>query len=251
MKSNLIYFAMLAFLMQSCIFYKKEFSPETVSRIRNMQQFTEAYGFVRGKHEYQWLELSGRVKIVSETQNVSLAAQLKSRHDSVVWLRLSKFLEVARAQADVNSLQVLDRINHEYSQFGFNQISAYVDPNEGLSAFEHLLFGKIPFELDGAHFSREEDFFKIRKTDSLEQTVLIDKLNLCMTEYHIESPKTHKSATISFSNYTETSMGLMPKNIVVQLSEGNLSEISMEFSKIEFTNKQKVDFDVPESYHKN
>jgi len=247
---QLIFLFAIVFIFQSCGLFKRGENIDPAN-LKSLKQFTEVYALKNPKIDYTWMVLNGKVKVVSENQNVSLSAQLKSRNDSLVWLRLSKLLEVARAQANTQHFELLNRLERSYAKYSFAEIASYIDAKEGLSAFQNILYGNVPFNFSKAVFTKSDENYMLELSDSINQKAWLDKVNLKLIKYEISSAKLGTTATISFDKYEPTEKGLMPKYIKVEVSGGDLELVLLEFSKIEFFKKEKVEFDVPESYKKN
>ena len=252
MRSSLIVvlFSSIVFLQGCGLFNKtKNLSPET---LKNLKQFEKLYTQNLDKQKYQWLSATGRVKIKSRKQNISLSAQFKSRKDSLVWARLSKLLEVARAQADVNHFQLINRLDRSYFDYSFAELASVIDPEQGIAAFQSLLIGNIPFNVADATFIQGTQSHTLKLAgDSINQEAIVDNQNLKLQHYKIVSVDGKTEAKASFSNYMLTDYGWVPQNIIVKIKGADLEAIEIDFSKIEFTKQDKVEFEIPKGYKEN
>ncbi|MFY0675538.1 MAG: DUF4292 domain-containing protein [Bacteroidia bacterium] len=237
--------------LQGCGLFNKtrNLTPE---KLKTLKQFEKLYTENLEKEQYEWLSATGRVKIKSKSQNVSLSAQFKSKKDSLVWARLSKLLEVARAQANVNHFQLINRLDRSYFDYSFSELSAIIDPEQGIAAFQSLLMGNIPFNLSGANFVPGTEFHTLKlEGDSIVQEAIVDNQHLKLNLYHIKSVDGKTEAVASFSDYMLTDYGWVPKNIIVKIKGADLEAVEIDFSKIEFKKSDKVEFEIPSGYKEN
>jgi outer membrane lipoprotein-sorting protein len=243
-------FSSLVFLQGCGLFNKtKNLSPE---KLKNLKQFEKLYTQNLEKEQYEWLSATGRVKIKSSKQNVSLSAQFKSRKDSLVWARLSKLIEVARAQADVKHFQLVNRLDRSYFDYSFAELSTIIDPEQGIAAFQSLLMGNIPFNLSEATFTPSSESYVLKlEGDSINQEAIIDNKKLKLQYYKIVSVDGKTEANASFSNYTETDFGWVPQKIIVKIKGADLEAVEIDFSKIEFKKRDIVEFEIPTGYKEN
>ena len=241
----------VALLFQGCQIFKRTRNIDP-SNLKSLKQFEKIYTENLASQQYEWLNASGRIKIKSSNQNISLTAQFKSRKDSLVWARLSKLLEVARAQADVNHFQFINRIDKSFVDYSFNELSAFIDPEQGISAFQNLLMGNIPFDYSEASFVPiNGNYSLVLLGDSINQRAIIDNKMLKLTEYTIYSSSGNNEAHATFANYVKTDYGWVPQNIIVKIVGADLELVEIEFSKIEFKKKDKAEFSIPEGYNEN
>ncbi|MGB0432205.1 MAG: DUF4292 domain-containing protein [Bacteroidia bacterium] len=252
MKSNIwLLFIGVALTFQSCELLKRSGNLDS-TKLKSLKQFEKLYTQNLAQSNYKWFKASGRVKIKSASQNVSLTAQFKSRKDSLVWARLSKLLEVVRAQANTEHFQLINRLERTYLEYNFSELSAIIDPSQGLAAFQNILLGNIPFSVSQSNFAVGSNAYTLtQQSDSIKQTAVIDKKMLKVSSYIIESTDGKTQAQLSLSNYVNTDYGYVPQKLIVKIKGAELEAVEIDFSKIEFSNKDKVDFSIPDSYNEN
>lgn len=236
--------------LNSCQLFKKSKTPD-VANLKNIKQFEQLLELQLANQNFDWMLGNARVKIKSKSQNISLSAQIKSKKDSLVWLRLSKLLEVVRAQADANHFQLINRLDRTFVDYGFEELADYVDPKEGLAAMQNMLLGTIPFSLEGAFFAKAENGYLITVKDSISQKALVDNQRLKLLWYEIAQDSKGTKATATFDDYIETEYGWVPQMIRISITGADLETIALEFSKIEFKKREKVDFEIPSGYKEN
>lgn len=252
MKENrFLLFLLSLLILSSCGLFKKA-AVEDYPNLKNKNRFTAAYSRWLDDQEYEWFVASGRMKVKSEKQNLSLSLSLKSRRDSLVWLRLSKLLELARAQLDKGNFDLINRIDRSHTSFSYDEIATYVDPDQGMAAVQSLLMGNVPFDFREAEFDIDETSYILTIQDSIAQTAYLDKYTLKLLRYEIESVKEQTRAVVTFADYEQLDGGLLvPKRINVEIVGADLESITLEFSKLGFSKKEQVEFEIPDGYKKN
>lgn len=249
--SRFLVFLLPIVLLSSCKLFRRSATDDYTS-LKNKNRFVASYTKLLSTQQYDWYVASGRLKIKSEKQNISLSLSLKSRKDSLVWLRLTKLLELARAQLDKGNFDLINRIDRSHTSFSYNDIATYIDPDQGMSAVQSVLMGNIPFDIMKANFEVDDDFYVLSIDDSISQKAFLDKANLKLMRYEINSKKEQTSAVASFTSYEQvTEEILVPKRINVEIVGADLESITLEFSKIGFSKKEQVEFEIPDGYKKN
>ena len=238
---------LLSSFLSSCNLFRKGTTVDFATLSRK-GQFVSTYQKVQKERSNDWLNLSARIRIKSTKQNISVSTTIKSRKDSLVWVRMTKLLEVVRAQVTESEFELINRIDRTYTSYSYQDISTYVDPKEGIGALQSLLVGDIPFSLKDADFDEDELGYVLHVKDSISQRAHVSKENLKLLQYEIESEKDSTKATVSFLEYTETEKGPFPKKINVEIIGADLERISIEITKLEFPKHEQVDFEVPQGY---
>lgn len=242
-----ISFLLFSCFLGSCNLFKKG-QTTSIDNLNRKGQFVSAYQKLQKDRSYDWLTLSTRIKVKSTKQNVVVSGSIKSRADSLVWVRMTKLLELARAQVTEENFQLINRLERTYSIYSYDDISTYIDPKEGIGAFQALLVGDIPFSLKDAEFEESQLGYVLQVTDSISQRAFVSKENLKLMSYEISSAKDSTSAKVQFSEYTETEKGPLPKKIHVEITGADLQEISIEITKLVFSKNEQVDFEIPSNY---
>lgn len=240
-------FLLLSLILTSCHLFKKG-QKEDMDSLNRKGQFVSVYENMQKERAYEWLSLSARIRIKSTKQNISVSATIKSRKDSLVWMRMTKLLEIVRAQVTEQDFQLINRLERTHSTYTYEDISTYIDPKEGIGALQSLLVGDIPFSLKDAEFSEAQLGYTLEVKDSISQTAFVSKENLKLLRYEIRSEKDSSQATVVFSEYMETEKGPYPKKIDVEIKGADLESISIEITKLEFPKNEQVDFEVPSNY---
>jgi len=238
-----------ALLLSSCKLFRKS-QDIGFENLNRKSQFIRVYEESLKKGKYDWVVTSARIRFKSSDQNVSLSASIKSRKDSLVWLRMTKLLEVMRGQLSDQNFQMINRIDRTVHDYSYDDIGAFIDPEQGLAGLQSLLAGDVPFEPADADFEKTEDGYLLSVTDSIEQKAYLSAENLKMSRYEIYSQKDQTSAVALFSDYVKTDHGYYPRKIDVEIKGFDLEEISLEITKIEFRKHEQVDFIIPEGYKK-
>ena len=249
--NRLLIFFLPVVLLSSCGLFRRATSDD-FTNLRNKSKFISSYSRLIESQQYDWYVASGRLKIKSEKQNVSLGVSLKSREDSLVWLRLTKLLELARAQLDRGNFDLINRLDRSHTSFTYQDIATYIDPDQGMAAVQSVLMGNVPFDIRKADFEIGTEFYELSIEDSISQKAFLDKKTLKLRQYEITSKKEQTTAVANFGDYEQvTEHMLIPKSINVEIVGAELESISIEFSKIGFSKKEQVEFEIPNGYKKN
>jgi hypothetical protein len=218
-----------------------------MDRLKNLAQFEQVYALTNPAPAFAWMVGAGKVQVQGDGLNLSLGASLKWRRDSLVWLRLSKLMEVARLQADLEKLEIINRLEQKYMHYGYAQLAGYLSPTEGFRAVQRLSLGHIPFALEGARFSAQDAYYTIETGDSIQQKALVDRQTLKLVRYELDAGIQGR-ATISLDDYRPSEYGQIPYKIHLEMSKGAWQSLDFEYSKITFVARENAEFEVPDGY---
>lgn len=220
---------------------------QPIDKLKNLAQFEEVYALTNPTPTFGWMVGTGKVHVEGDGLNLSLGASLKLRRDSLVWLRLTKLMEVARLQASIDKLEIINRLEQKYQHYGYAQLAGYLSPTEGFSAVQRLSLGQIPFALEGARFGSFDAHYELETGDSIKQKALVNKHTLKLILYELDAGSYGK-AVISLEDYRPTEYGLVPHKMHMEMTKGAWRKLDLEYSKVTFVAHEKADFEVPASY---
>ena len=194
------------------------------------------------KTQPDWLKLKGRAEIKNERVNGSVNINIKHRKDSVIWVSASGFLdlEMFRAMLTKDSVYFINRINKTYLTRPISYLNRIIKSDLSFYRIQDLITGsvkiapnnyKVQLNNEGFYLSSEKvrynitNNYRVKKVKELNNTTNIE---------------------ITLGNYEEKTT--LPNNISLKFSGEETAEITINYSKVEFTKTQSFFFKIPDSY---
>lgn len=199
---------------------------------------------------YEWFVAKAKVKLESKEQDVSFSVQIKQKRDSLSWFVFKKVsVEGARAQITPKYVEVLDRQNNEYNKKPFSFLAQQLQIPFIFTDFQQLVVGNSIW-LDKLNFNSSQDtlyYHLAGKNEQLELDLYLNadyslaRLNAIIGAYTLEA---------NFSNYQPVENQFIAHEVELFLTspEAGRSRIKIDYSRIELTAPDAVNFEIPDHY---
>lgn len=178
MRNNLIQSLCLALplivLMQGC-------HPKTVPALDRVER-TDFRSFVdQGPYAWEWFSCSGQVDMTSSMFSGSGQYSLRMQKDSLLWA-VVRFMgmEVARIQADQDSMVVLNRFERKVDVYSWQAIRTKTGYPASLSTLQRTVLGWLPMVTESLQVvnTTDEGVEVIGKEGMIQLTALLAEPDL-------------------------------------------------------------------------
>jgi len=209
--------------------------------------------------QFKWL--TAKLRISDEGNGnlpVGISVSVRIRKDSAIWLSFSPGLgiEAMRILATVDSVKILDKINHNKSQLSYRQLSLMLGANLDYSAFESLLLGNLPFPKKFSVIGQTPEFTLLfTKFGGVTQSVNISKGSSRMTSYLAKNLVDSSRMVMDCSDFKEVEgvffpfMRMVDIHIPVSKESVMISSYGLKFIRVQVVQEQlEMPFSMPEDY---
>lgn len=199
----------------------------------------------------------------------SFSVSLRIRHDSIIWLSLSKLgIEGARVFITKDSVKFMNRINNTYFSGDFSYLSKLLNTELDFEILQSLLVGnsvefydedeKIKAGVDNCHYFlgtiRKRKIKKAEKGKDLKEPsqsifLIPETYKIARVLFFEFNPD--RSFDAHFSDFKKLDYAqLFPHKISYLIKAQKRINIQMDYSKIVLNEEQSFPFKIPENYEK-
>ncbi len=219
---------------------------------------------------FEWLALKASVEYTgSNNESESFDVNLRVRKDSAIWISITPLLgiEAARVLVTRDSMQILDRVHKTYSVYNYDYLDSLLKTRLNFEIIQAIIIGnyfpylkneklKSVYEDDSTTILSTLNKRKLKRAleDKDPNKPVIQDFwingNYRIMKSRIQDDKLNRSLEATYSNFTETTSGLIPNKILVTVVSSKPSTILVEYSKITVDAPSTLPFSVPEKYER-
>lgn len=212
---------------------------------------------LKNQLDVRWLDARATISLENEGKTISLAASIKMRTDSVIWLNVKKMgFELARALVTRDSVYVIDRINNTYSVSPLSMIEDMLQLPAEFAILESLLLGN-PFFLvaDNLQHATDKDSYALyADNEQVSNRLWFDPQKHTLQRMLLLDKTAGRQLEMSLLNYSQLSTSHhFSHQRRFQVSEQQLGSASIviEFTKVSLDEPTSINFEIPERYERS
>ncbi len=207
--------------------------------------------------QFKYLTSKAKFKFDDKGKKVSATANFRISKDSIIWISISGFgIEAARVLIDTDNVRVLDRLNKQYYEYTFEELSSEYKFDFSFKMVQSVLLGNLiePYknqkyqELD-SHFIYDDfqgdyNFQNFIGSNSMK----LEKVNVL-------DQNTKNSISVNYSDFIMVESEVFPNEIsaVIDYSANDKpdTKINISYSKMEIESSPlKFPYSVSSKYEK-
>lgn len=202
--------------------------------------------------DYDWFTAKLNGKVEMNGADTPIAANLRIRKDSVIWISVSALLgiEVARIQITPDSLKLMNRINKTYWVADFAEADQLLGVSVNYKQLESALVGQISLgnqKLKSIISEGKYLLFNKSKKENPQSKLWID--NRFLVNTFLLKDEIEQSFTIRYLDYEKHAQRWVPRKVnLVLANTEKQTEANFTYSKVGINIPKKVKFNIPDSY---
>ncbi len=231
--------------------------------------------------KYNTLNFKASTKIKFNNKKYPLKANLKIKHDSIIWIYLahSSGYPVASLVLTKDSVKLINKIEKTYLLGDYKYFNKNFDLNLNFKNIQSLLTSEFFVFADTIDISKIKTKLKTKpdtgfytfstlkkhklnkrlrrysknklKYNLINQTYIIDAVAKKISKVIIENITEKQKILINYNNFVIKDEQLVPKKILLQYDnkkDSSSINLQIKLSKISFNKKLKYKFKIPKSY---
>jgi hypothetical protein len=225
-----------------------------------LQNYTDSVKFEKvtfnmPQVDFDKLKIKSKISIKSSKIDQNIPVTIHVKKDSIIWISVALGLEAARATIDKDSIALLDRLNRNYYQLSFKELSEKLQFDVSYAMIQSLLIGNLPIGVDSSdQFVLAQDFNKI-----VQQRSFLNILNLFepsknqLIKINAEDTRNNSKMTIFYDAFITENNFIVPTliNLKVTNSANQEALINFEHNKFDFLDRNiRFPFNIPKGYKK-
>ncbi len=202
-----------------------------------------------------WFAGKAKITYADEYNRESFSTNIRIRKDSIIWMNFKKFsLEGARVLIRPDSIFVIDRINGQYAAKSFEYAQREYNLPVGFQGLQAILLGNPVFFSSETTASVDSTYYLLsQKTDRLEARYWLGGTDLLLHRFFYNDFRNSRSMDLLSSDYRKLA-GKQSFSYVRRFNlngpDRRLTQVNIEFSKVEINVPQKIEFEIPAHYER-
>lgn len=186
---------------------------------------------------------------------ISFTVRLRMQKDSVIWMKGTyAFLSAFRAKITPTTFSYYSLLDKKYFEGDYSLLEKMLGTKITFKQVQNLLLGESILDLKKKKYISEVDdnFYKLTPKEYPELYRILfffdpDNFKLKKQELNIYNQNT--ILQIKYSNYTSLERQLIPKKIVINVSESDqYTNINIDFKSVILNNKISIPYRIPSTY---
>jgi len=238
-------------LLSSCRLFNKEARTEKKEAV---WRGTLA-GTMAQRVEFETMELSGKARYEAPggegISGLSVSYRITIAKDSLMLIRVSKFIEAAKILIDQDSIRILDKLGNNYMVCDYSLAESYTGLKADFRTLQDMVLGHflpIPKDLTPEELNAFPQVFQ-GEAQGTSFRYFIDPLMLKLLRFEADNPERNQRAAVEYTQFEEQGNTQMPMTIGIATFAPDTAMIRLEHRKVNINpSSPKFNFNVPSSY---
>lgn len=207
--------------------------------------------------EFDYLVSKAKFKFDDDGKKISANANFRIKKDSVIWVSISSFgIEGARVLIDRQNLKAIDKLNKNYYEYSFDELSQKYNFDFNYDMVQSVLLGNqiAPYKNQKYELVNEQYVYQeLLRNYNFEN--YIGSISRKLEKVYVTDEITKNSISVNYQDFREIDNQVFPNKVKATISYDSPNEpdtkINIEYNKMELqTSPLKFPFSVSEKYEK-
>lgn len=208
--------------------------------------------------EFEYMTAKAKFKFDHNRKKVSATANFRIKKDSVIWISITPGLgiEVARVFIDAQNVRVLDKLNKQYYDYTFEELSKEYGFDFNFNLIQSVILGNLVEPYKRQKIIKEDHYFKYSASKGvyLFQN-FIGANTMKLEKVEVMDEDTKNTVSVNYSNFILVDGQIFPNEILAvidyETSKAPNTEISISYNKMVIQDSPvSFPYAVPSRYEK-
>ena len=209
---------------------------------------------------FDYFSLKSKISLVEQGNNQKATALIRIRKDSLIWFNLSGSLGIQgmRGVLTKDSIKVLDRLNKEFYQYTYENLSERFNFELNYDLLEAMILGNLPYHTNlSDSVELINNYYVLKQKDgNLSIINYVNPGNRKVIKVNLVQQLNQNKLTLEYSNFEFVETRVFPFYcnilLIYNRDEGKMERgLNIDHVKVEFPKKPlKFPFNIPNKYEK-
>jgi len=209
---------------------------------------------------FDYFTLKSKISLVEEGSNQKATALIRIRKDSLIWFNLSGSLGIQgmRGILTKDSIKVLDRLNKEFYQYNYEDLSKRFNFELNYDLLEAMILGNLPYHTNlSDSVELINNYYVLKQKDgNLTITNYVNPINRKVVKVNLVEQINQNKLTLDYNNFQSVETRVFPFYcnilLIYNRDEGKMERgLNIDHVKVEFPEKPlRFPFNIPNKYEK-
>ena len=201
---------------------------------------------------YRYISAVAKVRFVDSSGLPGVTVSMRLQKDAIIWLTVSKLLQVAKAMITPDSIRAINKLERTYMTEPFSYLrSAYGVPAR-FNLMQQLLIGELPVT---DYRTLESDVVENRyrlsgSSDGISYQVFIEPETYNITRIVLTEENSPRGLDVSYGDYKTTDGGPFPHQITIRTSGEVSMAVELSLSNVRRYENLEFPFEIPVDYRR-
>jgi len=190
--------------------------------------------------QFDYFSAKAKFRFDDGKKSVSATANFRIKKDSIIWLSISPGLgiEVARVLIDTANVYVLDKINKQYYEYTFGQLSNEYDFDFNFQMIQSVILGNLiePYKKQRVE-KTDNYFFYTASKGAYSFQNFIGAKSMKLEKVQVYDEGTKNTISVNYSDFILVNDQIFPNEIFAVIdyesSQKENTEIYISYNKME------------------
>lgn len=206
---------------------------------------------------FEYMSAKAKFKFEDNGKKVSATANFRIRKDSIIWISISGFgIEAARVFIDTANVYVLDRLNKQYYEYTFEELSEEYDFDFNFQMIQSVILGNLIEPYKKQKVQKMENYFTYTASKGVYSfRNFIGSRTMKLEKVQVEDANTKNTISVNYSDFILVDNQVFPNEISAiidyESSKKANTEINISYNKMEIESSPlSFPYSVPGKYER-
>lgn len=206
---------------------------------------------------FDYMSSKAKFKFDHDGKKVSATANFRVKKDSIIWISVSGFgLEAARIFINKDQVKVLDRLNKQYYEYTFNELSEEYNFDFNFKMIQSVLLGNLIDPYQNQKYQKTNKYFTYNEVQgNYKFQNFIGNTTLKLEKVSVVDETSKNTISVNYGDFVHVENQIFPNEISAVIDYASESkpntEISISYNKMEIESSPlKFPYSVPNKYEK-
>lgn len=217
--------------------------------------------FYINEFQFDYFILKSKINLVDDGKKQNATVLFRIKKDSIIWFNISGSLGIqgVRGILTKDSVKILNRVEKEYSEYDYNELSKLFKFNLSYDLIEAIIVGNPPRKIEGVNEAKlvKDQFWITQKENQYNILSKVNSATRRLQEVTVTEDSTGNKLELKYNNFQLIEQQVFPFSCNISLFyETNkgiiVTNLDIIHNKVEISDKSlKFPFNIPNKYERN
>jgi len=217
--------------------------------------------FYINEFKFDYFILKSKINLVDDGKKQNATVLFRIKKDSIIWFNISGSLGIqgVRGILTKDSVKILNRVEKEYSEYDYNELSKLFKFNLSYDLIEAIIVGNPPRMIEAINEAKlvKDQFWITQKENQYNILSKVNSATRRLQEVTVTEDSTGNKLELKYNNFQLIEQQVFPFSCNISLFyETNkgiiVTNLDIIHNKVEISDKSlKFPFNIPNKYERN
>lgn len=217
--------------------------------------------FYINEFQFDYFILKSKINLVDDGKKQNATVLFRIKKDSIIWFNISGSLGIqgVRGILTKDSVKILNRVEKEYSEYDYNELSKLFKFNLSYDLIEAIIVGNPPRKIEAVNEAKlvKDQFWITQKENQYNILSKVNSATRRLQEVTVTEDSTGNKLELKYNNFQLIEQQVFPFSCNISLFyETNkgiiVTNLDIIHNKVEISDKSlKFPFNIPNKYERN